>query len=189
MQLLARLGTGMALASVAGVVLVGQASAGPTDCTGVIATNQNQDFRVPDNQTCIVDADVNGNFYVEGNLVVLPGRTIKGNIEFSTNTDPVANIQSSTIMGNIVGKEKAQVELSGATVKGDVTFEKSTSGLELSNGPSLITGNLEFKATTNVSGAGNLHINGNAKCNNNVNDAHLGVITTNGNKEGCPPTF
>jgi hypothetical protein len=164
--------------------LIRPASAGEFTCVGVIASNLNSDVFVPAGATCVVDADVNGNFKVYGALVLLDGRRIDGNIELF---DGVLNAQTlSRIKGDI--KANSQVELSGARVEGNVIFE-SPGGLEFSNGETKVWGNLEFKATTNVSGAGNATIFGNAKCEGNVIDTHVGVIATTGNKEGCPAGF
>ena len=160
------------------------ASAGDFVCGGIIAADLNSDVFVPSGALCVVDANVNGNFRVFGSLILLDGRRIDGNIDLF---DGVLNAQTlSRIKGDI--KANSQVELSGAGVEGNVIFE-SPGGLEFSNGETKVWGNLEFKATTNVSGAVNATIFGNAKCEGKVIDTHVGVIATTGNKEGCPPTF
>jgi hypothetical protein len=143
------------------------APAPPTeDCAGTVTETQNKNLRVPGGARCVLDADVNGNVFVEGDLVVLPSRTVSGSVELQR-AGAGARLEGASVKGSVLYKERGTVELSGARVDGSVTIEKATSELRFSGAPSRVGGNLEFKAKTDITGTGNATVGGNAKCEGN----------------------
>jgi ectonucleotide pyrophosphatase/phosphodiesterase family member 5 len=168
----------------------GGAAPPPKDstCVGRISSPTKGNVQVPPGSTCTVDADVRGSIQVEGTLVVLPGRTVGGSIRLLA-AEAQVKLQQSTVSGAIYYKDNGTVELSGATVGDSVIVEQGTSELRFAGGTSSIGRNLDFRAQTDLTGTGNATVNGDARCNGNVNDQHLGMITVKGDKDGCPPLF
>jgi hypothetical protein len=148
-------------------------------CTGTITALLNRNLTVPAGATCVVDADVHGNATVHGALVLLGDHTFDGNVDLRGG---VLNVQNARVRGNV--SAGSTVELSGATLDGNLSF-RSPGQLELSNGPSLIRGNLDFQAPTLVTGAGQLLVSGNISCRGHVTDAHAGTVTAAGHKDNC----
>jgi hypothetical protein len=149
-------------------------------CNGTIAGPLNRNVTVPAGATCVVDADVDGNFTVHGTLVVRPGRTIDGNVQLRSGT---LAVQNGTIRGNVAGD--AVMQFSGASIRGNVAFQGAPGRLELSGSQTTIQGNLDFQTPTIVTGSGGLLVAGNISCRGQVTDAHAGVVTASGHKDAC----
>jgi cytoskeletal protein CcmA (bactofilin family) len=153
-------------------------------CTETISSPLNRPVLVPSGQTCVVDASLNGNVTVHGTLILREGRRINGNVDLVSGT--VDARPNSRISGNILSR--AAIVLAAALVEGNVRYV-SPGELEFASGQTIIRGNLEFDAPTNVSGGGNVTVFGNVRCNGHVVDDHTGMVVTTGQREGCPSTF
>lgn len=159
-------------------------TSGVFTCAGLVDATLTTDLVVAGGDRCDVRATVRGNVTVEGSLVLGEGGRVEGNIDVREGGTLSAG--ENLVTGNI--ESRAHLALAGTRVEGNVIY-RGAGTLHFVARSTQVKGNLDIRAPTVVSGAGDAAIDGNAQCRGHVIDRHTGRITTTGNKQNCPESF